>query len=126
MKKVLAGGVFNTIHPGHVQFLKKAKALGDFLTVVVANDKTVLKKKKLLRPQDERKKTVESLGIADRVVIGDEEDFLLVVKRERSQIVALGYDQDFDERKLKALGCRVVRIPKFGSYSTRKILKKNK
>ena len=55
MKKVLTGGVFNTIHQGHIWFLKRAGELGDCLVVVVANDKTVLKKKPLIRPQKERK-----------------------------------------------------------------------
>ncbi len=126
MKKVLAGGVFNTIHPGHVRFLKKAKSLGDFLVVVVANDKTVLKKKPLLKPQEERKRALERLGIADKVIIGDEKDFLRVVKKEKPDVIALGYDQEFDKEKLKSLGCRMVRIKRFGSYSTREIIEKNK
>lgn len=123
MKKVLAGGAFNTVHPGHVWFLKKAKELGDCLIVVVANDRTVMKRKPLIKPQGERKKALEKLGIADKVLIGDERDFLGVVKRERPSIIALGYDQEFDSKKLESLGCRVVRIPRFGSYRTRDIVK---
>lgn len=111
------------IHPGHIWFLKKARELGDFLIVVVANDKTVVKRKPLLKPQEERKEALERLGIADRVVIGDESDFLRVVKSEKPDIIALGYDQKFDEKKLKFLGCRLVRIPRFGSYKTRNIIK---
>lgn len=125
MKKVLAGGTFNMLHPGHIWFLKKAKSLGDFLIVVVANDKTVLKKKTLLRPQGKRKKALEKLGIADNVVIGDERDFLKVVREERPGIIALGYDQKFESEKLKPFGCRVVRIPRFGSYSTKGMIKRN-
>ncbi len=124
MKRVLAGGVFNMVHQGHVLFLKRARELGDFLIVVVANDKTVMKGKTLLKPQEERRRGVEKLKIADRVVIGDEGDFLRVVKEEKPAIIALGYDQDFDEGRLESLGCRVVRIPKFGSYRTREILGK--
>lgn len=123
------GGVFNIIHSGHVWFLKRAKSLGDCLVVVVANDKTVLKKKPLIKPQEERKKSLERLGIADKVVIGDKRDFLKVVKKERPEIIALGYDQEFDKNLLKALkglGCKLVRIPRFGSYSTSRILEKNK
>jgi len=126
MKKVLAGGVFNSIHPGHRYFLERAKVLGDSLTVVIASDRTVLKSKRLLKPQEERKRMVEGLKIADKVIIGDEEDFLLVVKREKPDIVALGYDQVFDEEKLKSLGCRIVRIQKYGSYSTSRIVKGKK
>jgi FAD synthetase len=126
MKKVLAGGAFNVIHPGHVWFLKRAKSLGDCLIVVVANDRTVLKRKPLIKPQGDRKKALEGLGIADKILIGDKKDFLRVVRRERPDIIALGYDQEFDEKKLEALGCRVVRIPKYGSHSTSKILEKKR
>ena len=44
MKTVLCGGCFNKIHEGHVYFLNEAKKLGNFLVVVVANDR--LNKKK--------------------------------------------------------------------------------
>ena len=43
---VLAGGVFDIIHPGHINTLNDAKKLGDVLVVVVATDKTALKMKK--------------------------------------------------------------------------------
>ena len=43
---VLAGGVFDIIHPGHIHTLNAAKKLGDVLVVVVATDKTSIKMKK--------------------------------------------------------------------------------
>ena len=45
-KIVLAGGVFDIIHPGHINTLNAAKKLGDVLVVVVATDKTAIKMKK--------------------------------------------------------------------------------
>ena len=45
-KIVLAGGVFDIIHPGHINTLNAAKKLGDFLVVVIATDKTAVKMKK--------------------------------------------------------------------------------
>ena len=45
-KIVLAGGVFDIIHPGHIQTLNDAKKLGDVLVVVIATDKTAIKMKK--------------------------------------------------------------------------------
>ena len=62
-------------------------------------------------------------------MIGDERDFLRVVKKERPDIVALGYDQEPDKgllETLKKLGCKLIRIKKFGSYSTSRIPEKNK
>ncbi|HTD81915.1 MAG TPA: adenylyltransferase/cytidyltransferase family protein, partial [Thermoplasmata archaeon] len=40
MVRVMATGVFDLLHPGHVAFLREAKALGDELVVVVARDST--------------------------------------------------------------------------------------
>ena len=45
LRVVLAGGVFDIIHPGHIHTLKAAKALGDILVVAIATDKTAQKMK---------------------------------------------------------------------------------
>ena len=47
-KIVLAGGVFDIIHPGHINTLNAAKKLGDVLVVVVATDKTAIKMKVII------------------------------------------------------------------------------
>jgi FAD synthetase len=129
MKKVLVGGTFNIIHPGHEFFLKKSKSLGDFLVVVIAHDKTVLKNKgRLIFSAKQRKQLVEGLRYVDKVVIGHESDFFRVVKQERPDIICLGYDQKMDEEKLKTklknmgLDCKVVRIKKLKDYSTMKLI----
>lgn len=130
MKKVLAGGTFNIIHPGHILFLEKAKALGDYLVVVVANDKTVMKRKgTLVMPAEARKKVVEGLKMVDKVVVGDEKDFLKVVRKERPDIIAIGYDQKINEKKLESqlvrqgIKCKIVRIKSsLTGYKTKKIL----
>jgi len=133
-KKVLAGGVFNIVHKGHELFLKKAKGLGDYLIVVIANDKTAARTKKYkIAPQEERRRNVEKLRIADKVVIGDERDFLKVVREERPDIIALGYDQRTDEKRLadlmreEGIKCEITRIrEKLEGYRTSKIIKNNK
>jgi cytidyltransferase-like protein len=132
--KVLAGGVFNIFHPGHVFFLQKAKALGDCLVVVIASDRTAHRTKKYeLAPQETRKANVERLGIADKVVIGDESDFMKVVRDERPDIIALGHDQKADEKALakllaeEGIACEIVRIrEKLGDYKTSNIIKNKK
>jgi len=125
-KKVLAGGAFNIIHPGHRHFLKKAKELGDELVVVVASDKTVLgNKKKLLFPANVRADMVKSLDFVDRAVIGDDLDMMRVVRLERPDIIAIGYDQDDEtiRRQIRRTGikCKVIRLGKLKGYSTKKI-----
>ncbi len=133
MKKVLVGGVFSVLHPGHVFFLKKAKSLGDFLIVVVSSDRTALKKNGvLLRTARERRLGVEKTGIADRVIIGDDEDRFKVVEKENPDIIALGYDQKIDDKfkkriKESCLNCKIVRIKgKFKDYSSSKLLRNKK
>ncbi len=133
MKKVMAGGTFSILHPGHVQFLRKAKSLGDCLVVVIAHDSTVLRNKGvLLAPAGDRKRLVESIRFVDKVVIGRKDDFLRVVESERPDVIALGYDQHRDmEWLLKRLGKnvskpRIVTIKRFGNYSTKQIMEKYK
>ncbi len=127
MKKVLAGGTFNIIHPGHIFFLEKARGLGDYLVVVAANDKTVLRSKGILVMKAEaRKKVLESLRMVDKAVTGDEKDFMKVVRKEKPDIIALGYDQELDgkmRRQIESLGIKIVRIKSsLKGYKTRDIL----
>ena len=77
-KKVLVGGCFNLIHPGHIYFLKEAKKLGGELIVVLANDKNNKKPYAILAK--ERKELLESLNIADEILIGDSENKIKIVK----------------------------------------------
>ena len=123
-KKVLVGGVFNIIHPGHVWFLKKAKSYGSYLIVVVAHDERA-KKKHLLFPATERKKVLESLKFVDKVVIGDKDDMFSIVKKEKPDVIVLGYDQNIDKKKINSIDkkIRIIKIKKkFGEYSTRKLI----
>ena len=77
-KIVLAGGVFDIIHPGHINTLNAAKKLGDFLVVVIATDKTAVKMKKRepLHSAQLRQELVSSLSMVDLCIVGDEEDIL--------------------------------------------------
>lgn len=95
---VLAGGVFDIIHPGHIYTLNAAKALGDVLVVVVATDNTSekMKKRRPLHTQEQRQELVNSLSMVDLCLIGQEDDIFKTVNRVRPQIIALGYDQILD------------------------------
>ncbi len=133
VKKVLVGGVYNLVHKGHELFLNKAKELGDYLVVVVASNRTAsLTKKYPVLDAKTRKKNIEKLGIADKVVIGDEKDFIKVVRREKPNVIALGYDQKISEKELRKLlskegiDCEIVRIKEeLRGYKTSKIMKRN-
>jgi len=111
LKVVLAGGVFDIIHPGHIHTLNSAKALGDVLIVVVATDKTAQKMKKRvpLHNQKLRRELVDSLSIVDFCIIGHEDDIFKTVAFVRPEIIALGYDQVHQE-KFIIDGCRKLNL----------------
>ena len=110
-KIVLAGGVFDIIHPGHINTLNAAKKLGNVLVVVVATDKTALKmkKRKPLHSAQLRQELVSSLSMVDLCIIGDEDDIFKTVDLVKPQIIALGYDQTHQEKYITE-GCRKINL----------------
>ena len=111
LRVVLAGGVFDIIHPGHIYTLNSAKALGDVLVVVVATDTTAqkMKKRKPLHKQNQRKDLVSSLSMVDLCVIGQEGDIFKTVELIKPEIIALGYDQIHQEKFITD-GCRKLNL----------------
>ncbi len=108
---VLAGGVFDIIHPGHIHTLNAAKELGDVLVVVVATDNTAvkMKKRKPLHAQEQRQELVNSLSMVDLCLIGQEDDIFKTVNHVKPQIIALGYDQVHQE-KFIIKGCKKIEL----------------
>lgn len=129
---VLAGGVFDIIHPGHIYTLNAAKALGDVLVVVIATGSTAVKMKKRhpLHTEEQRQELISSLLMVDLCLIGNEGDIFKTVSRVKPNIIALGYDQVHQEKfitdgcKNIGLDVRVARlqspIPEFSSSKIEK------
>lgn len=68
-KKVITYGTFDLLHPGHINLIKRAKELGDFLIVAVSTDEfNLLKNKKSFFPYDVRIKMIEALPYVDLVI----------------------------------------------------------
>jgi FAD synthetase len=105
MTTVLATGVFDILHAGHVFYLSEAEKLGDKLVVLITCDRVANNQKRsTILPQQERKILIGSLKMVDEVVIGREElDYLATLKDIRPDIIVLGYDQAVDEDELKSL-----------------------
>ena len=110
-KIVLAGGVFDIIHPGHIHTLNAAKALGDVLVVAIATDKTAkkMKKRQPLHSQELRHELVSSLSMVDVAVIGNEDDIFETVKLVKPDVIALGYDQVHQEKFISD-GCKRINL----------------
>jgi len=111
LRVVLAGGVFDIIHPGHIHTLKAAKALGDILVVAIATDKTAQKMKKRipLHNQELRHELVDCLSMVDVAIIGHENDIFETVKLVKPEIIALGYDQIHQEKFISD-GCKRINL----------------
>ena len=110
-KVVLAGGVFDIIHPGHIHTLNAAKALGDTLVVAIATDKTAKKMKKRppLHNQELRRELVSCLSMVDKAIVGHEDDIFETVKEVRPDIIVLGYDQIHQEKFISD-GCKRINL----------------
>ncbi len=114
---VMATGVFDLLHPGHVYFLSEARKLGDELVVVVARDQTARRlKHEPYVAEHVRREMVESLKPVDRAILGSATDIYATVVAERPSIIALGYDQIWNEAEVvrecerRGVPVRVVRI----------------
>ena len=110
-KIVLAGGVFDIIHPGHIHTLNAAKALGGVLIVAVATDKTAekMKKRSPLHNQELRRELVSSLSMVDKAIVGHEDDIFQTVKEVKPNIIVLGYDQVHQEKFISD-GCKRINL----------------
>jgi cytidyltransferase-like protein len=111
LRIVLAGGVFDIIHPGHLHTLRAAKALGDVLVVVVATDKTAQKMKNRipLHNMELRRDLVSALSMVDHAMVGYEGDIFKTVEVVRPNIIALGYDQIHQEKFITD-GCKKINV----------------
>jgi FAD synthetase len=123
---VLASGVFDLLHLGHVRFLEDAKKAGGAdakLVVIVARDSTAekLKGRKPIMSEDQRRALVESLKVVDEAVLGYEGlEIGEVIEKIHPDVIALGYDQAEMEAEVKDyltkhhITVSVVRVGRFG------------
>lgn len=131
MKKVMTFGTFDILHPGHIHFFKQARHLGDYLFVVIARDKTILKVKgrKPTYNELQRQRAVQKIRQVNRAVLGDLKDPYRIIERVHPDVIALGYDQRAFVDKLEPemekrhLHPRIVRLKPYkpDRYKSRKL-----
>ncbi len=134
MKKiVLVGGSFDLLHFGHTEFLRQAKALGDWLVVALESDENVNRMKGNGRPihsQHQRRKMLQSLSFVDEVLLlqpmKTDEEYASLVKKVQPHVIAVTEgDPILDKKKghAVAVGAQVIVIPKIHTPSTSMITK---
>ena len=125
MKKVITYGTFDLLHYGHVNLLRRARALGDYLVVALSTDEFNwnMKHKKCYFPYEKRKLMLEAIRYVDEVIPEEnwEQKNTDVVKHGCSVFV-MGDDWKgkFDFLKDK---CEVVYLPRTPDLSTSQIKK---
>jgi D-beta-D-heptose 7-phosphate kinase/D-beta-D-heptose 1-phosphate adenosyltransferase len=123
---VFTNGCFDLLHPGHVRYLKQARALGDALVVALNSDSSVRALKGPRRPilnQSERAEIVAALESVDYVVVFDDETPRGLIALLLPDVLVKGGDWGVDQivgrEEVEAAGGRVLSLPYVeGSSST--------
>jgi len=122
MKKVITYGTFDLFHVGHLNILRRAKELGDYLVVAVSSDKfNEIKGKKSYHSIEDRVAILEAIEYVDKVIIEESWDQKIIDIRENNiDVFVMGDDWEgkFDELKEY---CDVVYLPRTDGISTTKI-----
>lgn len=102
MKRVVAQGTFDILHPGHVHYLREAASMGDELHVIVARSSNVTHKAGPVIPDEQRVEMVGALDPVDVAHLGHPEDIFVPIKRIEPDIIVLGHDQYHSVDELEA------------------------
>ena len=123
MKKVITYGTFDILHFGHINLLKRAKELGDYLIVALSTDEFNWgsKQKKCYYDYNTRKMMLESIRYVDLVIPEENwEQKVTDVQEYKADIFVMGDDWEGEFDFLKQ-HCEVVYLPRTPDISTTKI-----
>lgn len=117
MVKVAISGGFDPLHIGHIDHIKKAKNLGDYLIVIVQSDENLIRKKGYyFMPYSERAEIIRSLKYVDEVVMNIDNDIISAetLKMIKPDIYAKGGDRlpnNMPKKEIEIcnkIGCKII------------------
>jgi rfaE bifunctional protein nucleotidyltransferase chain/domain len=130
---VFTNGVFDLLHPGHIRYLRAARAEGDLLIVGLNSDRSVRAIKgpsRPITPEAERAEILAALMSVDAVTVFDEDTPAEIIRRVQPDVLVKGADWGENaivgRDTVEARGGRVVRMPIEEGWSTSELLKKMK
>jgi glycerol-3-phosphate cytidylyltransferase len=125
MKRVITYGTYDLLHVGHINLLKRAKALGDYLIVGLSTDEfNRIKNKDCFLPYAQRKAVLEAIKYVDKVIPEENwEQKIKDIKKYKANIFVMGDDWKGKFDGLKKY-CEVIYLPRTENISTT-YLKKN-
>jgi D-beta-D-heptose 7-phosphate kinase/D-beta-D-heptose 1-phosphate adenosyltransferase len=128
---VFTNGVFDILHPGHLRYLRAARAHGDLLIVGLNSDASVRRNKgpaRPVNPEQERAEVLLALECVDAVSIFDEETPAAIIRAVQPDVLVKGADWPEDQivgrDTVEARGGVVIREPVEQGYSTSAIVEK--
>ena len=124
MKRILTYGTFDLLHYGHINILKRAKALGDYLIVALSTDEfNAIKGKKAYLSYETRKKMLEAIRYVDLVIPENTwEQKPEDIRKYEVDVVVMGDDwAGSDKFDYLQEYCEVVYLPITPGVSTTKI-----
>ena len=129
---VFTNGVFDILHPGHVRYLRDARALGDMLIVGINSDRSVRALAKApnrpINSEAERAELLGALASVDAVVVFDEDTPHAIISAIQPDVLVKGADWGENEIVgrdiVESRGGRVVRVPLADGYSTTSLIEK--
>ena len=129
---VFTNGVFDLLHPGHVELLERARAEGDLLVVGLNSDASVRRlgkgTERPIVPEASRARVLAGLAAVDCVVLFDEDTPLQLITALGPDVLVKGADYALDQivgaDVVTARGGKVVRVPLVSGYSTTSIVER--
>jgi rfaE bifunctional protein nucleotidyltransferase chain/domain len=129
---VFTNGVFDLVHPGHVELLEKSRAEGASLVVGVNGDASVRRlgkgSERPLVPEGARARVLAGFAAVDCVVLFDEDTPFELIKALTPDVLVKGADYTLDRIVgadiVQAAGGRVVRVPIVSGFSTTSIVER--
>ena len=128
---VFTNGVFDLLHPGHVRYLRQARALGDLLIVGINSDRSVRSNRGPQRPftpERERAEIVAALSCVNVVVVFDDETPHNLIAAVQPNVLVKGADWPANEIVgrdiVEARGGQVIRMPVEAGHSTTSIIER--
>lgn len=122
MKKVITYGTYDLLHVGHINLLRRAKELGDYLLVVLSTDEfNALKHKTAYHSYEDRKTILEAVRYVDEVIpeVSWDQKIKDVIDNE-IDVFVMGHDWEGQFDFLKDY-CEVIYLPRTEKISTTKI-----
>lgn len=134
MKRIIVSGYFNPLHGGHLDMIEAARAMGDYLIVIVSNDhQQKLKKGKIILDEVNRMRLITALRAVDEVILAVDDDITIKktirevgIKYINDELVfANGGDRDSRDNVPESSVCEELGIDMVFKVGSDKIIKRD-